>query len=291
MKKLVCLFILIVLNVFRTHAQNDHQSPAYKVPADYRFDYKVVYDVHDQNGKPEQTVIYYFPNNGEYMSIVTPETKSKSEDFIILTREGEMVSFSQEPDPNNPGKQRNILKIIDMKSMYKGIGEMAAGFAKETPKKEKTGEEKNSIANLENFVRTGKTKNVFGYTAEEYSKHVSGMENGKERSGTVSVWYARVDFDPEVMFSMGLGGLANGMSQAKMQNSHSYNILGMGIAQKNYLLTELNFVEDNGKSGGTMKVTGIDKTDLTKETTGYYIENYSGMSLSEMIKQEMSKGK
>ncbi len=291
MKKIVYLFIMIVLGVFKTNAQNDQQAPTYTVPAAYKFDYKVVYEINDKHKRSPETVSFYFPSNGEYMSMETPESKNDDDELVVITKDGNLVSFSREAVPNGFGIKRKVLKVIDMKSMYKGIGEIAAAFGKEMPDKDKADKDTDASINLDNFVKTGKTKNVFGYTAEEYSKHVSGVENGKERSGTVYVWYATVDFDPEMMFSMGLGALASGESQAKIHYSQPNNLLGMGISGKNYLLTELDFIEDNGKSENSMKVTDIGKTDFTKATTGYYVENYSGMSLTQMMEHEMGKGK
>ncbi len=299
MKKVAFLLTVIVLNVLRTGAQDNNQSAPYKVPEAYRFDHKVVYQIQDEKKAPE-TITLYFTENGDYMSMAVPENQQKDEDFMVLTNDGKMVSFGKEAVPGGFGVKRNVLKVIDMRSMFKGLGEDMAAMAKESPKKDKsdassgagtgtgTAAEKDQSYNLDNFVKTGRTKNVFGYRAEEYSKHVSGMENGKEHSGTLYAWYAKVDFDPEMMFSMGLGNLASGQGYSAMQNIHNNNLLGMGIMQKDYLLTELNFIEDGGKESGTpVKVVSIDKTDFSKSTTGYHIENYSGMNLTEMIKRGM----
>jgi hypothetical protein len=182
-----------------------------------------------------------------------------------------------------------VLKVIDMHSMYKGLGKGMTALENTIPKKDNTNEEKEKAVNLDNFVLTGKTKDVFGYTAEEYSKHVSGYEDGKERSGTLYVWYAKVAFDPEMMFSMGLGNMAGTQTQSALQHSHPNNIIGMGIAHKGYLLTEMDFAEDGGESGTPMKVISIEKTNFSKATSGYYIENYSGMSMSQMIMKELEK--
>ena len=63
-------------------------------------------------------------------------------------------------------------------------------------------------------------------------------------------------------------------------------MLGLGLMQKNYLLTEVDYAEDGGKSGTGMKVTGIEKTNFSKSTEGYYVENFSGMTMMEMMKAE-----
>jgi hypothetical protein len=295
MKKVAFLFTVIVLNVLRTSAQDNSQPAPYKVPAEYRFDHKVVYQVQDENKAPE-TFTLYFTGNGAYMSMVVPENQKGDEDFMVMTNDGKMISFGKEEAPGGFGKERNVLKVIDMRSMFKGLGEDVSAMTKQLPKNDNadagagtgtaTATGNDQSYNLDNFVKTGRTKNVFGYTAEEYSKHVSGMENGKEHSGTLYAWYAKVDFDPEMMFSMGLGNLASGQGYSAMQNSHKNNLLGMGIMRKDYLLTEMNYIEDGGKESGTpVKVLSIDKTDFSKSTAGYHIENYSGMNLSQMIRQ------
>jgi hypothetical protein len=38
-----------------------------------------------------------------------------------------------------------------------------------------------------------------------------------------------------------------------------------------------------------MKVTSIEKTNFSKSTDGYYIKNYSGMSMTEMMQKEMEE--
>jgi hypothetical protein len=197
-----------------------------------------------------------------------------------------MITFGEESVPKSPDKHRKVLKVMDMHSMMKGTGEAMAALAKSMPKKENTEAEKKKPNDLDNFVRTGKTKQVFGYTAEEYSKHFTKEEDGKVHSGTMSVWYAKVDFDPAMMFTLGMGSLAAGRSQSKTQQSHPNNMLGMGITQKNYLLIEMDFAETGGKSGTGMKVISIDKIDLDKSTEGYFVKNYAGMSMMDMMKKE-----
>jgi hypothetical protein len=175
---------------------------------------------------------------------------------------------------------------MEMHSMMKGSGEAMAALAKNMPKKDKTEAEKKKPDEMDNFAKTGKTKQVFGYTAEEYSRHFTKEENGKEHSGTMSVWYAKVDFDPEMMFSLGMGNLAAGQSQSKMSQSHPNNMIGLGMTQKNYLLIEMDFAETGGKSGSGMKVISIEKTNFSKSTEGYYIKNYAGLSMMEMMQKE-----
>jgi hypothetical protein len=287
MKKSIYLIILMLPYVIRTSAQEEAKTPVYKVPAAYNFDYKVVYETNNEEEKTPETVNYYFTKNGDYMSMITAENqKDKDQDFMVSTKDGLMITFGEEPVPKNPGNNRKVLKVMDMRSMMKGSGEMMTALAKSVPQKDKADIEKSKSDDLDNFIKTGKTKQVFGYTAEEYAKHLTKDENGKAHSGTISVWYAKVDFDPEMMFSFGMGNLHSGQSQSKMNQSHPNNMLGLALTQKNYLLIEMDFAEDGGKSGTGMKVVNIEKANFSKSTEGYFIKNYSGMSMKQMMQME-----
>lgn len=286
MKKVIYLSTMALLCVSEINAQ-EAKPAVYKVPAAYHFDYKVVYEINREENKTPEKMSYYFTKTGEYMSTETENSqKEKDMDFMIHTKEGLMITFGEESVPKSPDKNRKVLKVMDMHSMMKGSGEAMAALAKNMPKKENTEAEKKKPNDLDNFVKTGKTKQVFGYTAEEYSKHFTKDEKGTERSGTMSVWYAKVDFDPEMMFSLGMGSMAAGRSQSKTQQSHPNNMLGLGLTQKNYLLIEMDVAETGGKSGTTMKVVSIEKTNFDKSTDGYFIKNYAGLSMKEMMQKE-----
>jgi hypothetical protein len=287
MKKLLFLIFLAVTVVLRTSAQDTGKTSEYKVPSAYQFDYKVVYEVDRDDKKGPETMNYYFTKNGDYMSMESPEMeKGKDMNFMVSTKEGMMITFGEESVPKNPNQHRKVLKVMDMHSMMKGGAEAITALAKTMPKKDTADPEKKKSNDLDNFVKTGRTKQVFGYTAEEYSKEIKKEENGKMHEGTMSVWYAKVDFDPEMMFSLGMGSMARGEAQSKMNQSHPNNMLGLGLTQKNYLMVETNMSEKGGKSGTVMKVVSIEKTNFNKSTEGYFIKNYAGMSMMEMMQKE-----
>ena len=287
MKKLIYLIILFVPGVLRTSAQETTKPADYKVPAAYKFDYKVTYEVNNEEKKTPESISYYFTKNGDYMSMESAEMgKEEDMNFMVSTKDGLMITFGEEPVPKNPNQHRKVLKVMDMHSMMKGSGEAMAALVKSMPKKENPEAEKKKPNELDNFVKTGRTKQVFGYTAEEYSKEIKKEENGKMHEGTMSVWYAKVDFDPEMMFSLGMGSMAGGGPQSRMNQTHPNNMLGLGLTQKNYLLIEMDFSEKGGKSGTGMKVVSIEKTNFNKSTEGYFIKNYAGMSMMEMMQKE-----
>jgi hypothetical protein len=51
----------------------------------------------------------------------------------------------------------------------------------------------------------------------------------------------------------------------------------------------MEFAEKGGKSGTAMKVVSIEKTNFNKSTEGYYIKNYAGMSMREMMEKESAE--
>jgi hypothetical protein len=287
MKKIIYLLILTVSGISRINAQETAKTAEYKVPAAYHFDYKVVYEVDREDKKGPETMSYYFTKNGDYMSMESSEMeKEKDMNFMISTKDGLMITFGEEPIPKKQDQRRKVLKVMDMHSMMKGGAETIAALAKTMPKKDQADAEKKKPNEMDNFVKMGRTKQVFGYTAEEYSKNFTKEENGKVHEGTMSVWYAKVDFDPEMMFSFGMGSMAGGGGQSRMNQTHPNNMLGLGLTQKNYLLIEMDYSEKGGKSGTGMKVVSIEKTNFNKSTEGYFIKNYSGMSMMDMMQKE-----
>jgi hypothetical protein len=287
MKKIIYLLILTVSGICRINAQETTKTAEYKVPAAYHFDYKVVYEVDREDKKGPETMSYYFTKNGDYMSMESSEMeKEKDMNFMISTKDGLMITFGEEPVPKKQDQSRKVLKVMDMHSMMKGSAETIAALAKTMPKKDQADAEKKKPNEMDNFVKTGRTKQVFGYTAEEYSKNFTKEENGKVHEGTMSVWYAKVDFDPEIMFSLGMGSMAGGGAQSRMNQTHPNNMLGLGLTQKNYLMIEMDYSEKGGKSGTGMKVVSIEKTYFNKSTEGYFIKNYAGMSMMEMMQKE-----
>lgn len=293
MKNLLLLLFLSVIVVLRTSAQEPKPAEQYKVPAAYNFDYKVVYNVDLESKKGQETMIYYFTKSGDYMSLVPPESEQEKEmDFIVSTKDGLMIAFVDKEGTNTSGKNGKMITVMDMRNMFKSGAEAAAAIAKNMPKNENTGADKKkpNDVNSTGFVKTGRTKQFFGYPAEEYSREFTGQDKGKMVSGTVTVWYAKVDFDPEMMFSMGLGNLTGGgQIQKSMNQSNSLGSFGLGLTQKNYLMVEADFDEKGGDHKTGMKVVSLEKTNFSKSTAGYTIENYSGMSMKEMIQKEMEK--
>jgi hypothetical protein len=290
MKNIFLLSLGLVIGVLKTSAQDSGKEAQYKVPEAYSFDYKVVYNIDMDQKRAPETITYLFTKSGDYMSIESPEMqKEKDMNFMVSTKDGMMITFSDKEGPGTPGKNGKVITVMDMRSMFKSGVESAAAIAKTMPKKEYSDtEKKKPNVDITNFVKTGRTKDFFGYPAEEYSRDFSAEENGTVHSGTVSVWYAKVDFDPEMMFSMGLGNLGGGgISRSKTNQSLYGNIFVLGLTQKNWLMVEMDMTEKGGPNKAGMKVISLEKTNFSKRTEGYYVQNFSGMSMKEMMEKEM----
>ncbi|MEO8404639.1 MAG: hypothetical protein ABI480_08595, partial [Chitinophagaceae bacterium] len=182
------------------------------IPAIINFDWQVVQrtakdpDDDDNNGKAYQEVTYYFTSNGDYTAI-KPEDKSFS--LMIYSKKGHTWIFDDKD------------KTITVMSMPKIVGEGAqagkdvATSIKKAPLAKDKGDEKFTI------TKTGKTKTILTYTAEEYElKNTSASTtSGTSKTGTGSFWYITAPFDPVKIYTMGAGRPAD---ISKMQNDPKF---------------------------------------------------------------------
>ena len=279
MKTILPILAGILLFGLKINAQDPESTAEYKVPENFRFNYQVVYEVNDENKNTTRTMTYFFTNSGEFMGMQTPKEEKGNSEFLIHTKDGKMLMFNEEHGSGNQKTPQKTLTIMDMRKMRKGMGEVA----KSMPKNEKKPEPEKK-GTLDNFKKTGKTKQIAGYAAEEYEKFFSEEDkNGKLRSGTMSIWYAKVDFDPSMMFSLGMGSLSGSGSASRTPSSQKNNMFGLGLTEKNYLLMEIDFSEKSGKSGTGMKVQSVTKTSFIQGTSGYQVRNMAGMGLKDMM--------
>lgn len=269
------------------------QTPApYALPDRFQFAYKVVQQIHQDDTDKPQTQTLYFTRNGEYMATLPTDDDSNTE-LIINTKDGYIITFGREIHDNRKRQvggpiYRNVLTVRDMRRVWKGIGTAMLPVGKALSRKSKSTDDGGDKADksdgmMDNFQKTGRTKMVAGYQAEEYAKIMPGQAGA---SGTFSVWYAHVDFDPSLLFGMGMGSMASPEVAQRMQATHPNNMMGIGMTQKNYLLAELSATMAGGPEQPVRRVTSIEKTAFSKSVEGYYIKNYSGMSLEDMMKKE-----
>jgi hypothetical protein len=241
------------------------------IPPVINFDWKVNQrmrkdeDDDDNKGKAYKEVTYLFTSSGDYAAV-----KPDNADFslMIYSKKG----YTWIIDDNK--------KTITVMSMPKTVGEGAAmgkGIAEDIKKAplEKDRDEDNFT-----IIKTGKTKQYLGYTAEEFELRTNSNKTTKNASktGSASFWYAKVPFDPVKVYTMGVGRPAD---ISKLQNDPRMknNIAAIPILNKNFLWVETDAAGLKG-----MEVTEIKNVNTTINTSGYQVKVMN--SLKDMMKRD-----
>jgi hypothetical protein len=113
--------------------------------------------------------------------------------------------------------------------------------------------------------KTGRTREIAGYTADEYEMTNTTASSGK--TGTASFWYAKVPFDPVKIYTMGVGRPAD-MDKLRNDPKMKNNITAIPVLNTNYLWVE---TEAGGKKG--LQTLSIKKSTITINTTGYTVRS------------------
>jgi len=232
------------------------QTPApYHIPGTYTFDYEVVQQVKSKSGSP-QIITYYYSQNGDYMAITDKDKKG----FMIYTKEG--VSVIVDNDKKN---------IVLMR-----LGNLMGDLGKAYPDQKKNNPPATSDSSGKSkVVKTGNTKQISGYTAEEYT-----YTNSKGETG--SIWCAKVDFNAS-MFLMGMAASMNGKSpMAKMpvaQDYPSFNDPHMLVAE----------VKSATHPDDAITTQSISKKTTTINTKDYKINDMSNMNLQQMMQMQQKQ--
>ena len=228
MKKIILACVMLLpIAVFA-------QSTPFKMPAEIKFDKNVVQKM---NAEKNGTLSYYFTTNGDYAAL-KPDNKEGS--LIIYTKEGNMLIVSE---------KEKMIMVMNMKGFVNKAKEMGAD-------KKYT---KDSATSKTNFRKTGNTKTICGYPAEEYE-----ITNEK---GKMNIWYLKADFDSALALSMGLSKRPTPGSSAG--GGDLSNIPGIG---KNFFMAEM---EKNDKK--VIETISISKTDFTFSSAGYTVRDMSDM--------------
>jgi hypothetical protein len=215
------------------------------LPASLGFERMVV---QESNGEDEKTTTtYYFTINGDYV-MAKHEEPGEEPQTILYTKEGTMCMINE--------KQKTIM-VMKMPRLVGEGGQMGKEIAEKISKKQlqKDKEEKMTV------TKTGKTKMICGYTAYEYAI--------KGEDGTSSWWYAKVDFNPVKIYTMGVGNAA-AVVNIKDKEALKNNPMAIPVLNQNFLWAE---IEIAGKKG--METKSISKTSFTFSTAGYTIKDMS----------------
>jgi hypothetical protein len=244
------LFMLVLVSVPRSGLSQ--QKTAYKVPDSYNFDYEVAQQANsaNKNSGGAKAITYFYSLSGDYTAMKADE---KNNVFIIFTKDGTTVIVDN---------QKKTITLLRMQDMMGDMSKLAAQYNKNNPSATPA-TVKHDSSNFK-FAKTGSTKQISGYTAEEY-----GYTDSKGEKG--SVWYAKVDFNTSLFFMMGAGATPSGSAMNKYgATSSSYPQLN----DPHLLVVE---AENSAHPGEGLTTQSITKKSSVIATSGYHINDLSNM--------------
>jgi hypothetical protein len=246
----IIVFMSALLSIPRTSVSQ--QQTAYNVPASYNFDYAVAQQVNssDKNSAGAKTITYYYSQSGDYTAL---KADNKNNNLIIFTKDGTTVIVDD---------QKKTITLFNMQNMMGDMSKIAAQNNKNIPSATPPAVSHDN-SNFK-FAKTGSTKQISGYTAEEYSYTDSKGEKG-------SVWYAKVDFNTSLFFMMGAGKMPSGSA---MNNYGTAVPSYPQLNDPNLLVVE---AENSAHPGEGMTTQSISKKSFVIATNGYRIVNLSNM--------------
>jgi hypothetical protein len=268
--KMKPLFLLLLLAGILTGQVSIAQTPtSYKLPDIYRFDYAVEQVLTSKGHAADTSVMhFYYTKSGDYAAArISGKAGRKGNLLMILTREGMSVIFDEH---NKSITLINVRKLAsDLSGLTKWI-RMDSLMAHLHQK----GDEKGFQS-----VKTGQTKPIGGYTAEEYK-----LTGKKDHRG--SVWFTRVDFNTMGDYMLGAVG-AGWLKMIGYQKAG--DPLFQALTQSKTLITAINLTDSTGEREMNMHTLSIDPLTTTISTSGYTLNDYSNMTLSEIFQAEMKK--
>jgi hypothetical protein len=266
-KSIISAWLLVcLLQGYTTNAQSP--SP-YQLPESYRFDYEVTQVLlHKKNISDTSTMHFFYTKSGDYAAVrMSMKENLKRPLMIILTSDGTSIIL------NEHRKSITIISIRKLMSDLSGINKwirmdsLMANMRKKTDGKDfQSG-------------KTGNSKQIGGYTSEEYSVSDSNGRRG-------SVWCANVDFNTQMDYILG----AEGGNLLKMMSSKmTTHPVIQALLQPKTLITDIDTRDTTDGHKMNMHTVSINQISISFSTAGYLVNNYSNMSLPEIFRAEMNK--
>jgi hypothetical protein len=262
--------LLLAVVLVTTNSPILQAQSANKLPENFHFDYEVT-QVLNASKHPDSCVMHYFySKSGEYVAArISGMMKNKENLFVVLNRDGIVTVFDENKKSITVISMRKLM--ADMTNMMKWIkmDSVMANFKKGS----------NGMNMKMNSVKTGNSRKLGSYTAEEYS--VSDTSNHK-----ASVWVTKVDFATpwDFLMASGMGNFIKMMSDK--QTGHP---LMQALFQSKTLITGIEAKDaSNGKSLN-LYTQSITQSSTNIATTGYQLNDYSNMNFMEIMQAEMKK--
>ena len=267
-------YFLFVLGICLQATNNGYsqEKPTYHLPEVYQFDHEVVQLTVANNSGHADTVHYYYAGNGEYAAMLVGGAKrGKTQSFLVFTKDGDWIMFDED---------KKTITIINMRNMMKDLATLGKSMTRDslgTRPKDKT------VPGNVQSIKTGNSKMISGYKAEEY-------KITKKDGSIIQVWYAKVDFNTQLYYMLGMGGMGGMGTNPSRVNPGDQNSFLQTMAQPNTLLAEIDS-DPSAHDGKTMAMytQSISSTKTSKATGGYQVNNYSNMGMKDMIQAQGKK--
>jgi hypothetical protein len=218
-----------------------------QVPSSVSFDWEVIQQMNGEDGKG--TITYYFTTNGDYAGIKRDNDTDSDLSLMVYTKEGSTLMFN---DKTKTITVMRMAKVVTEGGLFSK--KVAEAIAKKPIKP--------SARDEMTITKTGKTKMICGFIADEYLV--------KNEGGTGSAWYARVSFDPVKIYTMGAGRPAD-ITKLKNDPKMKNNMMAIPVINKNCLMAEM---EASGMKG--LETTSIKNKPVIISTAGYKIKDLKG---------------
>lgn len=270
-KKLVFKFMLFVclLTVGNINAQS---IVSYKLPAIFNFDFEVTQKVfNNKNSTDTSNTHLFYTKNGDYAGArMNGKSNISGNLFMVMSRDGIVILFDERKKEITIVSFRKLMSDLTSLMKYVRMDSLMAHM-----QKIKDGKDLKS-------VKTGKSKLVGSYTAEEYAVSDSRGHKG-------FVWLAKVEFNGPADYILGAMGGNFQQMMSMMSGSATGHILMHDLMQSKTLVTEVELTDSTEAKSLNLHTVSISAVSKNVSTSGYRIYNYSNMSMPEIFQAEMKK--
>ena len=264
-KRSYFLSLILFININYSFAQT---PSAFSLPDGYHFEREIIQVLKSHKNPSDSTRIFsYYTNSGEYASVRMEGSPSKPMGQVVITKTGSMLFFNEKEKTVTVINIQNILKDIANLAKWIKMDSLMAAMRRHT--------EGNEIKS----VRTGQTKTIFGYPADQYSV--------TDKHGHISmVWCAKVDFPVIVDYILGAGaGKWLPMISTRL-NDHP---LFQELISPGVIATDVQTTDSLGKTATLLRTESIQAVSWDFKTAGYKLIDYSNYSLMEILRTALHR--
>ena|ERR1700676_5259695 len=260
--------LLLFVSLLAGNMSFAQTKPLYILPDSYHFDYVVTQVLVKKNLADSCVMHFFYTKNGDYAAAgFSGKANMKGNLFVVLTRDGNGVIFDENKKNITIISMRKLLSDLSGVTKWIRMDSLVAHLR-----------EKSDGKRFQS-VKTGNTKQIGGYTSEEY-----GVSDNKGYKA--SVWCAAVDFNTPGDYIFGAGET----NLLKMMRDHlTGHPLFEALIKPRTMVTAINIADTADGKGMEMHTKSISQIPTIVPTSGYHVNNYSNMTLPEIFQAEMKK--